>query len=164
MKYKLVYTSNVVRKTICYFECDNDPYETAKKYLNKYGIKYDAANGHFYKKTESDESSLIIVYSEVVAPYGAVRLFRKNGFDFIIRPNEKNHINTAHIHVQWADGEITVILDDYSVRKSNGTKSQDERRAVKIIKEYAQQFNDAWYEIIENHNLKKAKAIFDKLE
>lgn len=164
MKYKLVYLSNVHRKTLCYFECDCDPCETAKKYLNEYGFQYDETKGHFYKKTESDENSITIVYSEVVAPYGAVGLFRKNGFVFDIRTGERNHANTAHVHVQWADGEITVRLDNYTVKRRNGTDLLDERKAVKIIKEYEKQFKDAWKEIIENHDAKKAMRIFDELK
>ena len=162
MKYKLIYISNAYRKTLCYFECDNDPYETAKKFLNEYGIRYDENKGHFYKNTESEEN--IIVYSEVAAPYGAVSLFRKNGFDFYIRTREENHINTAHVHVRWADGEITVELKNYKVKRRNGTNLQDEQKAVKIIKEYEQQFNAAWNEIIKNHDPQRAKEIFDNSE
>lgn len=91
-------------------------------------------------------------------------MLRKNGFVFDIRTGEQNHANTAHVHVKWTDEEITVRLDNYAVKRKKRTDLLDERKAVKIIKEYEKHFNDAWKEIIENHDAKKAMRIFDELK
>lgn len=162
MKYKLVYLNNVYRETLCCFECDNEPYTTARKLLDEFGHPYNEGRGRFFTHVEKD--FITISYSEIIAVNNAVGLFCRNGYVFDIRTGENNHLHTPHVHVSWADGGISVRLDNYSIERRNGTKPHEERKAVKIIKKYESYFIDAWDEIINNHDTQKAKEIFDNLK
>lgn len=123
MKHKLVYINNICRKTLCYFECEDEPYAVSRKLLAEYNHPYDENRGQFFQKVEKD--LINISYAEFIAANNAVGLFCRNGFVFDIHTRESNHLNTPHVHVSWVDGENSVRLDNYSIERRNGTKSHE---------------------------------------
>jgi hypothetical protein len=75
-------------------------------------------------------------------------IHREGGFHFIIYFDDHE---PAHVHVRYAGAIARIRIGDSrerpTVLDSGAMKTQDVRRAVRIVEHHQDQFLDAWREI-----------------
>jgi len=72
-------------------------------------------------------------------------IFRQGGFHFKINTNDHEPM---HVHVWHQGGEIIIEFEnDVIVRENNGFNRSEERRALLIIGEHQELFQNEWRRI-----------------
>lgn len=96
-----------------------------------------------------------ILYVNVEIPLaGGLGIDKKNGLDFVIYTNEKNHEHEPHIHVYKGSDRnrgIRVSLMTFQVQKGAkcNFKKSDLRKALQIIKDKHDYFLNRYFEIMD---------------
>lgn len=137
-------------------ENDKHLFLSIKKHLKKLG--YDTETTCFtsidnHVLSEDNISNFIknneleIKLIHIVTPQNAKEFTRLNGLVYFFHTNENQHEHSPHIHVKYAEDEISIYLKDFCVigKLKNNKK---EKEAIRFVKHNIDKINNEWNKII----------------
>lgn len=113
--------------------------ELLKIYDDSRNILLDEAN----ITEQCVDGSLSVYCSQVIAPYGEVRVDLLEGLRYTIRTSETPHVHYPHVHVEYGEEDIFISLENFKPNKSLKSP-QKTKEAIRYVKKNIVKLRKLW--------------------